>query len=126
MNAMAALRQYQNVGTQAQVHEATPHRLIQMLMEGGLNRLAQARGAMQRGQLAEKGQLIGKALGIVGGLRNALDLEKGGEYAARLDALYGYMSRRLLEANRQNDEALLEEVASLLRNIKEGWDGIAP
>ncbi|MCL6691773.1 flagellar export chaperone FliS [Pseudomonas sp. R3.Fl] len=124
MNAMAALRQYQNVGVQAQIHEATPHRLIQMLMEGGLNRIAQARGSMQRGRLAEKGQLIGKALGIIGGLRSSLDLKKGGEYAERLDALYGYMSRRLLEANRQNDEHMLDEVANLLRSIKEGWDGI--
>lgn len=126
MNSMTALRQYQNVNVHSQLHDASPHRLIQLLMEGGLNRLAQARGAMQRGQLAEKGQLIGKALDIIGGLREALDLEKGGEYAARLDALYAYMSRRLVEANRRNDQALLEEVAGLLRNIKEGWDAIAP
>ena len=46
MNAMAAMRQYQNVNTQAQAVDASPHRLIQMLMEGGLTRLAQARGAM--------------------------------------------------------------------------------
>ena len=48
MNAMAALKQYQTVNTQAQAMEASPHRLIQMLMEGGLTRLAQARGAMER------------------------------------------------------------------------------
>jgi flagellar protein FliS len=125
MNATKALRQYQNVGVRSEVHEASPHRLIQMLMDGGLNRIAQARGAMMRGQLAEKGKLIGKTLRIVGGLRGSLDLENGGELAQRLDALYGYMSRRLLEANRQNDEHLLEEVANLLRCIKEGWDGIA-
>ncbi|MDN6870829.1 flagellar protein FliS [Pseudomonas citronellolis] len=124
MNAMAALRQYQNVGVQAQLHEASPHRLIQMLMEGGLSRIAQARGAMQRGQMAEKGQLIGKAVAIVGGLRDGLNLEAGGDYAERLNALYIYMGRRLLEANRQNDEHMLDEVANLLRSIKEGWDGI--
>ncbi|MEL7938066.1 MULTISPECIES: flagellar export chaperone FliS [Pseudomonas] len=124
MNAMAALRQYQNVGVQAQLHEASPHRLIQMLMEGGLSRIAQARGAMQRGQMAEKGQLIGKAAAIIGGLRDGLNLEAGGDYAERLNALYIYMGRRLLEANRQNDEHMLDEVANLLRSIKEGWDGI--
>lgn len=41
MNAMAAMRQYQNVSTQAQAIDASPHRLIQMLMEGGLTRMAQ-------------------------------------------------------------------------------------
>ena len=84
MNAMAALRQYQTVNTQAQLSDASPHRLIQMLMEGGLSRLAQARGAMQRGQVAAKGELISKAIGIIGGLREGLNLQSGGEIAANL------------------------------------------
>lgn len=125
MNAMAALRQYQTVNTQAQVMDASPHRLIQMLMEGGLTRLAQARGAIERGQLAQKGELIGKAIGIVGGLREALNLELGGELALNLDRLYGYMTERLLEANRSGDAAILDEVSGLLREVKSGWDAIA-
>ncbi|MCY1269089.1 Flagellar secretion chaperone FliS [compost metagenome] len=125
MNAMAALRQYQTVNTQAQAVDASPHRLIQMLMEGGLTRLAQARGAIERGQLAQKGELIGKAIAIIGGLRDGLNLEQGGEIAANLDALYEYMVTRLLEANLKSDAALVDEVAGLLRNVKSGWDGIA-
>lgn len=125
MNAMAAMRQYQNVNTQAQAVDASPHRLIQMLMEGGLTRLAQARGAMERGQFAMKGELIGKAIGIIGGLRAGLNLDEGGELAQNLDNLYDYMSRRLLEANLKNSVEPLDEVADLLRNVKTGWDAIA-
>ncbi|UUD64970.1 flagellar export chaperone FliS [Pseudomonas seleniipraecipitans] len=125
MNAMAAMRQYQNVNTQAQAADASPHRLIQMLMEGGLTRLAQARGAMERGQFALKGELIGKAIGIIGGLREGLNLEQGGELAQNLDSLYDYMNRRLLEANLKNSVEPLDEVAHLLRDIKTGWDAIA-
>lgn len=125
MNAFNALQQYQNVNTQAQAAAADPHRLIQMLMEGGLTRLAQARGAMEREQTALKGELIGKAIGIVGGLRQGLDLERGGEIAVNLDRLYDYMTRRLMEANVQNDLTILEEVSSLLREVKDGWDAIA-
>ncbi|WP_439889031.1 flagellar export chaperone FliS [Pseudomonas sp. MBLB4123] len=124
MNAMVAMRQYQNVNTQTQVADASPHRLIQMLMEGGLARIAQARGAMERGQTALKGELIGKAIGIVGGLREGLDLRQGGELAANLDSLYQYMVTRLLQANAKNDPAPLEEVAGLLREVKTGWDAI--
>lgn len=124
MNAMAALRQYQTVNTQSQVGDASPHRLIQLLMEGGMSRLAQARGAMQHGQVAAKGELIGKAIGIIGGLREGLDLQRGGDVAANLDRLYEYMVSRLVEANRSNDPALLDEVAGLLRNVKSGWDAI--
>jgi flagellar protein FliS len=124
MNAMIAMRQYQTVNTQAQAVDASPHRLIQMLMEGGLTRIAQARGAMERQQTALKGELIGKAISIVGGLREGLDLQKGGELAANLDNLYQYMLSRLLEANVKNDAVLLDEVAGLLRNVKSGWDVI--
>ncbi|NLJ13418.1 flagellar export chaperone FliS [Denitrificimonas caeni] len=125
MNAMTAMRQYQSVNTQAQAIEADPHRLIQMLFEGGLTRLAQARGAMEREQTALKGELLSKAIGIVGGLRQALDLEKGGEIAANLDRLYEYMTTRLMEANLKNDLAIVEEVSDLLREVKTGWDAIA-
>ena len=125
MNAMTAMRQYQSVNTQAQAIEADPHRLIQMLFEGGLTRLAQARGAMEREQTALKGEQLSKAIGIVGGLRQALDLEKGGEIAANLDRLYEYMTTRLMEANLKNDLAIVEEVSDLLREVKTGWDAIA-
>ena len=125
MNAMTAMRQYQSVNTQAQAIEASPHRLIQMLMEGGLTRLAQARGAMERNQTALKGELVSKAIAIVGGLRQALNLEQGGELAVNLDNLYAYMTTRLMEANLKNDPAILEEVADLLREVKTGWDAIA-
>jgi len=125
MNAMAALKHYQTVNTQAQAAEASPHRLIQMLMEGGLTRLAQARGAVERGDLPLKGELIGKAIGIVDGLRAGLNLEEGGELAQNLEALYEYMGHRLLEANLKNIVEPLDEVAGLLRNLKSGWDAIA-
>lgn len=124
MNAMSAMRHYQTVNTQAQAVDASPHRLIQMLMEGGLTRIAQARGAMERQQTALKGEFIGKAIGIIGGLREGLDLQKGGELGANLDSLYQYMLSRLFEANVKNDTVLLDEVAGLLRNVKSGWDVI--
>jgi len=125
MNAMTAMRQYQSVNNQAQIIDASPHRLIQMLMEGGLSRMAQAKGALERGQTALKGELIGKAIAIVGGLREALNAEKGEELAVKLDALYEYMMVRLSEANLKNDTAALEEVMGLLREVKTGWDAIA-
>ena len=114
MNPMLALRQYQKVNGVAQTSEASPHRLVQMLMQGGLDRIAQAKGAIARNDLAQKGILIGKAIGIIGGLREGLDLENQAEALADIDGLYAYMSRRLVEANVQNDPEILNEVARLL------------
>ncbi|HEH9444367.1 flagellar export chaperone FliS [Pseudomonas aeruginosa] len=125
MYAMKAMKQYQQVSIEAQVSDANPHRLIQLLMQGGLERLAQARGAMEREQIPEKGILIGKAIGIIGGLREALDSERGGELAGNLDRLYEYMIACLVEANTSNDTSLLDEVSALLLEVKSGWDGIS-
>ena len=125
MYATKAMKQYQQVSIEAQVSDANPHRLIQLLMQGGLERLAQARGAMEREQIPEKGILIGKAIGIIGGLREALDSERGGELAGHLDRLYEYMIARLVEANTSNDTSLLDEVSALLLEVKSGWDGIS-
>lgn len=124
MNAYAAMKQYQTVNVNAQISEADPHRLIQMLMEGGLQRVTQARGAMQHGNVALKGEQIGKAIAIIGGLRESLDHKQGGEVAGNLDRLYAFMQQRLSQANLRNEVALLDEVTELLREVKSGWDGI--
>ncbi|MFJ2362839.1 flagellar export chaperone FliS [Pseudomonas sp. NPDC087697] len=125
MNPMLALRQYQKVGAQAQTSEASPHRLVQMLMEGGLDRIAQAKGAMERKDIPGKGVLISKAIDIIGGLREGLDLENKADEVGELDNLYVYMMKRLAEANIQSDPKILDEVADLLGTVKEGWDAIA-
>ncbi|MBJ2318938.1 MULTISPECIES: flagellar export chaperone FliS [Pseudomonas] len=128
MNPMRALRQYQKVNSHAQVSEASPHRLIQMLMEGGLERMAQAKGAMARGDIPQKGLLLTKAIDIITGLRQGLDETKAEDPATiqRLAALYDYMNVRLLKANASNDPEIIDEVARLLITVKEGWDAIAP
>jgi flagellar protein FliS len=121
----SALRQYQQVNTDAAVLSANPHRLIEILMDAALERLASAKGHIQRGELARKGEQIGKAIDIIGGLREGLNQEAGGEIAANLEDIYDYMQRRLLQANLHSDPHLLEEVASLLREVREGWKAIA-
>ncbi|WP_460134897.1 flagellar export chaperone FliS [Pseudomonas sp. S1_E04] len=126
MNPMRALRQYQKVNSHAQISEASPHRLVQLLMEGGLDRMAQAKGALARGDIAQKGLMLGKATDIIIGLRDGLNAEKSDnkEYVQRLEGLYVYMSNRLMEANLHNDADMIDEVAQLLITVKEGWDAI--
>ena len=128
MNPMRALRQYQKVNSHAQISEASPHRLIQMLMEGALDRMAQAKGALSRNDLPQKALLITKAIDIITGLRQGLDEEKSEDKDAmqQLDSLYEYMTVRLTQANAANDPELIDEVARLLITVKSGWDAIAP
>lgn len=120
-----ALAQYQTVDVAAVVESASPHRLVQMLMQGCLQRLAEAKVAIARNDIPARGTAIGKAIDIVGGLQGSLNKEVDSSLPQQLDGLYGYMQRRLIEANLNGDTAMLDEVAGLMRTVKEGWDGIA-
>ena len=122
-NIPKALRQYQQINHSSAAY-ASPHRLIQLLMEGALERIAVAKGCIQRKDIAAKGEQIGKAIDIIGGLREGLNQEAGGEIAANHDALYDYMQRCLLQANLHSDATRLDEVTELLRPVKEAWDAI--
>lgn len=126
-NSQEALKQYRQLGLETEINNATPHRLIQLLMEGALERLNGAKAAMERGDVASKGALIGKAMGIISGLRSSLDMDvEGTNLPEHLDNLYDYMGRRLLEASSFNKTEIVTEVIDLLKTVKSGWDGIEP
>ncbi|HLU05701.1 MAG TPA: flagellar export chaperone FliS [Woeseiaceae bacterium] len=126
MNAEGrAMREYHQVNTRYAVETATPHRLIQLMMERTLTKIAVARGHMERGAVSEKGKHIGDAIGIISGLRASLNHKADAKLSGNFDALYDYMSRRLLEANLRDDQKILDEVSGLLRELKEAWDAIA-
>ena len=125
-SARAALDQYKKVNVHSMVEAATPHRLIQMLMEGALEKIQVARCHMEAGNLGPKAEHVTWAISIIDGLRVSLDKEKGGEIAQNLEDLYDYMARRLMAANIENDPAILDEVRDLLNQIKGAWDAIGP
>lgn len=120
----SALSQYQKINAQTGIVDADPHRLIQLLLDGAIDRIAQARGALSAGNIAELGETLGKAVGIISGLQSCLNREQGGEVAANLDRLYDYMALRLMDVHREHSSAPLDEVGNLLGTIKNGWDGI--
>jgi flagellar protein FliS len=96
------------------------------MFEGLLTRLATARGQIERRDYQGKGQSIHNALAIVDALQQCLDLERGGDLARNLDALYDYVTRRLFTANVDNSVALIDEVVDLVQRVKSGWDAIDP
>lgn len=126
-NARNAISAYQKAGVDAAIEVADPHRLILLLFSGAQAAVCNARAAMQMNQVAAKGEAVSKAIDIIGnGLKASLDMEKGGDIAPRLEALYDYMVLRLLQANMKNDLKALEEVSGLLEEIHSAWRGIAP
>lgn len=124
MNTNVAMKQYRHNHIQGGIETASPHRLVQMLMEGALEKLIAAKGFMAKNEIAKKGEHISWTISIIDSLRSSLNVEVGGDFAQNLLDLYNYMERRLLEANINNDPAMLDEVAQLIIEIKSGWDAI--
>lgn len=123
----SAANAYARVGVETGVTAADPHHLVQMLFDGLLDSLAQARGAIRERQVQAKTEAISKALRIVNeGLRAGLNLAEGGRLAADLNELYGYVTLRLTQGNATNDEAALEECRRLIEPLREAWRAIAP
>jgi flagellar protein FliS len=113
---------YANVGLETGIASASPHKLIVMLYDGALVALLSAKTNIAANNIAAKGSAISKAITIIdNGLRASLDKEAGGEIAANLDALYDYMSRRLLHANLKNDVPAIDEVHRLLSDLRGAW-----
>jgi flagellar secretion chaperone FliS len=117
---------YKTVHAATSVDSATPHGLIGMLFDGLLGAMAEARGAIRQRDIAAKGNAIGRAVRIIDeGLSASLNLQAGGDLAADLRALYGYIALRLTHANLHNDETALEECVRLIEPVRAGWAGIS-
>lgn len=118
---------YATVGLETGVASASPHKLVVMLYDGAMVSILSGISNMKAGNIPAKGAAISKAINIIdNGLRAALDKKVGGEIAQNLDALYEYISARLLKANLSNDPAILEEAHALLSELREAWNAIDP
>lgn len=116
--------QYKSIELQTRIDTASPHELIELLLQGARSHIATAQGNIQRNQIKEKGEHLGKALSIVEGLKTSLNHEQGGEIAANLLSLYDYIQQILLKANLSNDEDLLAQANLLLAEVHQAWQSI--
>ncbi|MDB4150693.1 flagellar export chaperone FliS [Pseudomonadales bacterium] len=113
---------YKMVDQVGRVDYANQVELVQMLFSALLDSMSEADGHIQRGSEDLKCASIARAVKIVQGLRITLDHERGGELARNLDALYEYVSRRLMQANMHNDVESLREVRGLMADISSAWE----
>jgi flagellar protein FliS len=121
--AHASLKKYQQTN-KSTAQQASPYQLVAMLFQQLLDNIATAKGAIQQKDTARKGELISKSISIIAVLEGSLDFEKGGDISNNLADLYNFCSRKLVEANTNNDDALLDEIIKILLPIKAGWDSI--
>ena len=122
--ALKGINAYKKGSLKQDITTADPHRLTLMLMQGALDRMAYAKGCMERKDLAGKSEHLSRVSAILLNLRDTLDLNVGGEVAQNLYALYEFMVQRLLDANVQNSLQIMDEVINLLLPIKTAWASI--
>lgn len=124
MNTQTAIKSYAKIHYRSNVEVASPHRLVDMLYEGAIERIVQAKGAMEFGNIELKGSKINSAVSIVGGLRESLNTDDGGDLAMNLDNLYVYIQGLLSNAHIQNDTSKLDEAIVLLGDLRSAWKQI--
>ena len=104
--------------------------LIVQLYDELIKNIHLARSNLSKGdtltfdEIKEKGKVISKAMNIVTGLAEALDMEKGGDVSINLAKLYEFVNMRLWNANLNNDPVMLDEALRVLNELREAWVGI--
>lgn len=120
------INQYKKISIETGAEAGNPVDLIVMLYDGAISACYSAIPYLQKNDYANKSQYIYKAVRIIqAGLRMSLDREVGGEIALNLDALYIYMTNRLINANIENNVAPVQEVIKLLTELRGAWEAIS-
>jgi flagellar secretion chaperone FliS len=114
-----------NAYRQTSVQSSSPLELVVLLYDGALRHVVAASEAIQRNDMVARRDAVSKALAIITELQSTLNLEAGGEIATQLDALYTYITGRLVDSTARKDTAALPEVEKLLRSLREAWSQIA-
>ncbi len=118
------MKAYRKTDLEAEISVADPHRLTQMMFEGLIDRLAQAKGAIERKDFETKAEKISKAVGIINGLQATIKKEYNPEVGQRLYELYDHMKYKLADASATLSIEAIDEVIALIQPIKEAWDNI--
>jgi flagellar secretion chaperone FliS len=113
------------ISPNSQVTQADPAQLIVLLYNGALSHIAQGQQFHKEKNLVQAGLAISKAQAIVGELRQALDLDSGGEIAKNLDRLYAYMHELMVKAMTGSRIEPLNEAAKLLTELRGAWSEVA-
>lgn len=125
MNKHSAGKRYQQINAETGVMDADPHRLIQMLYAGALDSIARARGCIERGDTAGKGEAISKAISIVGGLADSVNPDvPAQEISGNLNALYEFVTNALTQANVEDSIEPLDQATKVLKELQSGWNAI--
>jgi flagellar protein FliS len=115
-----------NAYLEASISTAEPIELVRILYRAALDSVYDARTELAAGNIQGRSKAVSKAVSILRELSFSLNPEAGPTLARNLVELYDYMQRRLLDANLDQSDEALAEVAGLLTTMTEAWEKINP
>lgn len=118
------IQAYRKDSLKSDLAGADPHRIIQLLMQGALERLALGKGMIQRRDMEGKAQTLTRVVEIINALKDSLDRDASPELVDNLDALYEYITYLVHQAGAQMDTSKIDEAVALILEIKTAWDQI--
>lgn len=99
----------------------SPEWLVTLVYEALLANLRRAEVQIEAGDIEGKATSLTRAGALVGELLSSLDLEKGGEIATRLSALYTYYSLEIMNIGRTLDTVALGRLIAMLEELRAAW-----
>ena len=124
MNSIAALAHYGQIKNDSQTTYASPHQLTLMLFDGAIEAMSMTVGAIQNKNLELRSKQSTRSITIINGMRDCLDMESGGELSDNLYSLYQYMAQELFRASFKNDADTIQNIQTMLKDIRESWEKI--
>ena len=105
---------------QQSIMTAPPERLVVMLYDGAIRFFFQAAAALREDARATALDRLDRGEAIVDHLLATLDMSAG-EIAERLEGIYVFCKRLLLEARMERDADKLDLVRGYLAELRESW-----
>src|SRR5690606_9537117 len=117
MSRYAAARKYQAV----QIESASPGQILVALYDGCIRFCRGAQLRIEEGDTAGKGQLISKAIAILGELRSTLDHRIAPDLCQQLEQLYLFFQEQLSVANMTMDATYIDPVVRMMTDLRDAW-----
>ncbi len=102
---------------QMQIKTASPGKLLLMLYQGAIKFMKLAKNNIKEGKIEASHKNIIKAQNIILELQSTLDKDQGGEIALRLESLYDFIYRELVQANLNKNTKHLDNVIPLVEEL---------
>jgi len=121
-----ALKAYRTADVDTRSEGSDKRELVIMMYDGAIDAIKLAVAYAERQELKSVNEAVSRALTIILGLRQTLDVENGGTVAVHLNDFYQFLTRKLMRSGASASVTDLADCQDLLTQVREAWAAISP